>query len=427
MLTIAYVRVSTDDQVEHSPDAQRRRCAEYAAQKNLGPVKFLSDEGQSGKDLERPAMQELVGLIEADQVTNLIVWRMDRLSRDSGDTSRLLRLFEQHCVNVHSLNEGDLETGSASGRFTAGLHGLLAQLEREKIIENIHLGNEQAVRTGYWINRAPTGYNAVDRVLVPNDDAHLIRRAFKLRAGGQSYPQIEQGTGLKYSTVRHALENKVYLGFTRLRDEWFPGKHEPLVSQAEFDAAQRAHTPGRRRGKDLLSGRVRCGECGRITGIDTNGRGKPIYRCRTRGKGCAIPGRSAAGLHRAARLGVELLRTDDQLVEAIRTHFAEKTERAGAGTAEPSRAARSAPSAQSARSSSTCCSPARSPTTSLPNKNTSSPPRSKPPKPTAPKRSRPTATTMLWPKPSNKPPPCSEIQRSNSPRYGTTLRQPNDE
>ena len=110
------------------------------------------------------------------------------------------------------------------------------------------------------------------------------------------------------------------------------------MSQAEFDAAQRAHTPGRRRGKDLLSGRVRCGECGRITGIDTNGRGKPIYRCRTRGKGCAIPGRSAAGLHRAARLGVELLRTDDQLVEAIRTHFAEKTERAGAGTAEPSRA-----------------------------------------------------------------------------------------
>nr|WP_291823051.1 recombinase family protein [Candidatus Microthrix sp.] len=118
--------MSTDDQVEQSPDAQRRRCAEYAAQKNLGPVKFLSDEGQSGKDLERPAMQELVGLIEADQVTNLIVWRMDRLSRDSGDTSRLLRLFEQHCVNVHSLNEGDLETGSASGRFTAGLHGLLA-------------------------------------------------------------------------------------------------------------------------------------------------------------------------------------------------------------------------------------------------------------------------------------------------------------
>jgi site-specific DNA recombinase len=128
---------------------------------------------------------------------------------------RLLRLFEQHCVNVHSLKEGDLELGSASGRFTAGLHGLLAQLEREKIIENIHLGNEQAVRTGYWINRAPTGYNAVDRVLVPNDDAHLIRRAFKLRAGGQSYPQIEQRTGLKYSTVRHALENKVYLGFTR--------------------------------------------------------------------------------------------------------------------------------------------------------------------------------------------------------------------
>jgi hypothetical protein len=86
--------------------------------------------------------------------------------------------------------------------------------------------------------------------------------------------------------------------------------------------------------KTYSAAESRCGECGRITGIDTNGRDKPIYRCRTRGKGCTIPDRSTAGLHRAARLGVELLRTDHQLVEAIRTQFAEKTERAGAGTAE---------------------------------------------------------------------------------------------
>ena len=338
MQTIAYVRVSTDDQVEHSPEAQRRRCAEYAALNDLGPVRFLSDEGHSGKNLERPAMQELIALVEADQVSHLIVWRQDRLSRDSGDTSRLLRLFDEHCVTVRSLNEGALEAGTSSGRFTAGIHGLVAQLEREKTIENIHLGNEQAVRAGYWINRPPTGYDLVDRVLVANDDAPLIQRAFKLRAAGHSYAEIERATGLKYSTVRHAIENRVYLGLTRLREDWFPGKHDPLITKAEFDAAQRGHIPGRRRGKDLLSGRVRCGECGRLTGIDTNGRGNPIYRCKHRGKGCAIPGRSAAGLHRAARLGVELLRTDDQLIEAIRTHFTEKAERAGAGTAQPTRA-----------------------------------------------------------------------------------------
>lgn len=96
MLTIGYVRVSTDDQVEHSPAAQRKRCAEYARSKGLEPPRFLCDEGLSGKNLDRPAMQQLIELIEADQVANLIVWRINRLSRDSADVNRLLKLFEKH-------------------------------------------------------------------------------------------------------------------------------------------------------------------------------------------------------------------------------------------------------------------------------------------------------------------------------------------
>ena len=153
MLTIAYVRVSTDDQIEHSPEAQRRRCAEIARLKGLGTPRFLSDEGISGKSLDRPAMRELIALIEADQVANLIVWRLDRLSRDSGDVNRLLKLFDRHCVTVHSVNEGNIEAATASGKFSAGILGLVAELERNKIIENIHMGNEQAVRAGFWINR----------------------------------------------------------------------------------------------------------------------------------------------------------------------------------------------------------------------------------------------------------------------------------
>ena len=51
-----------------------------------------------------------------------------------------------------------------------------------------------------------------------------------------------------------------------------------------------------------------------------------------------MPGRSARGLHRAARLGIDLLRTDDELLEAIRSHLAGKTRAAGSGTAEPTHA-----------------------------------------------------------------------------------------
>ena len=93
MLTIAYVRVSTEDQVEHSPDAQRKRCRLYAEHLGLGAVTFLADEGLSGKDLERPSMRELIALVEDDLVQNVIVWRLDRLSRDTADLSRLIKLF----------------------------------------------------------------------------------------------------------------------------------------------------------------------------------------------------------------------------------------------------------------------------------------------------------------------------------------------
>ena len=133
-----------------------------------------------------------------------------------------------------------------------------------------------------------------------------------------SYAAIEADVGICYSTVRQILHNRVYMGEVRLRDRWFPGNHEALVTREEFDAAHRGHLPGQRRGRDLLAGRVRCGLCGRRIGPDTNERGQMLYRCWHRGKGCRQPGRSANGLHRAAVRGLRELATDAALQAAIR-------------------------------------------------------------------------------------------------------------
>ena len=83
--------------------------------------------------------------------------------------------------------------------------------------------------------------------------------------------------------------------------------------------------------------RVICDICGRRTSIDTNDRGQRIYRCWNRGKGCRIPGRSANGLHRAARLGISELRNDDSLYDAIRSQLRGRIDRAGAEDAPASR------------------------------------------------------------------------------------------
>ena len=87
---VAYVRVSTEDQVEYSPDAQAKRCRDLAKLRDLGAVKVLADEGWSAKNLDRPQMRELISMVETGQVAHLIIWRWDRLSRDQGDSSRLV-------------------------------------------------------------------------------------------------------------------------------------------------------------------------------------------------------------------------------------------------------------------------------------------------------------------------------------------------
>lgn len=323
-LTVAYIRVPTEDQVDYSPDAQAARCRQYARQLGLGAVTVVADEGWSGKNLHRPGVRRLLDLVEAEQVAHVVVWRLDRLSRDTGDLSELVRLFERHCVNLHSVNEGQVDLATATGRMQVGMHGVFAQFQREQIVENVKMGMEQAASKGRWLNRAPTGYDMANRELVPNKQAPLVHRIFELRARGGSYHFIGEQVGISFSTVRQIVQNRVYRGEVRLRNQWFPGNHEPLVTNEEFAAAQRAHTPGRRRGKDVLSGRVRCGLCERIIGVDYNERNQALYRCRHRGHGCDQPGRSANGLHRAAVLGLRVLAGDEELQEAIRQELARK-------------------------------------------------------------------------------------------------------
>jgi hypothetical protein len=134
-----------------------------------------------------------------------------------------------------------------------------------------------------------------------------------------SHQRIEDRTGVKYSTVRQILMSRIYLGEVLLNDEWFPGNHEPLITQAEFDAAHKGFIPGRRRlSREALSGRVRCGLCGRLAAVEYRQNGEPVFRCKHRGKGCAMPRRAAVALERGMLLGLRLLGADEQLRSAIR-------------------------------------------------------------------------------------------------------------
>jgi hypothetical protein len=168
-------------------------------------------------------------------------------------------------------------------------------------------------------------------LLLPHpEDASLVVQIFGLAAEGASYRRIEELTGVKLSTVASVLKSRVYLGEIPHRGEWFPGIHEALVDRELWEAAQRSRLPGRRRSRHFLAGRVRCGICGRLATVKDNGDGRPLlFRCWHRGTGCRQPARSANGLERAAVLGLNLVRRDLRLREAIRRELARDPDEGG--------------------------------------------------------------------------------------------------
>lgn len=323
MLTVAYCRVSTEEQADEgfSIEGQADKLSMYAQLRDLGDVTVITDPGASGKNLKRAGLQQLLAAIDAGHVSHVVVWRLDRLSRNLGDLILLADLFGDRGVGLHSVSE-NLDLTSASGRMFYNVLGSFAQYFREQLSENVKMGNDRAVKEGRWINRPKTGYDLRNGELVPNSDAVRVREIFRLRALGKSVRIIEQHTGIKYSTVLAILDSRIYVGEVLHNGAWSPGHHESIISESEWQAAHRSVPKGLQPSKDVLRGRVKCGLCGRGMTVNQNGQGLVTYRCRHRGKGCDQPARSNKGLARAVVLGLTLVKRDEGLQEAIRRKLA---------------------------------------------------------------------------------------------------------
>ena len=207
MLTLAYCRVSTEEQAEEgfSIEGQAERLRLYAQLRDLGDVTVVTDPGKSGKNLERPGLQQVLAVVEAGHVSHVLVWRLDRLSRNLADLILLADLLGEHGVALHSVTE-NLDLSSATGRMFYNILGTFAQYFREQLSKNVRMGTQRAAKEGKWMNRPKTGYDLVDKHLVINGDAPRVQEVFRLRAEGLSYPKIETATGIKYSTARAIIQ-----------------------------------------------------------------------------------------------------------------------------------------------------------------------------------------------------------------------------
>jgi site-specific DNA recombinase len=117
--------------------------------------------------------------VEAAHVTHVVVWKLDRLSRNLRDLVELRDKFELHGVTLHSVRE-ILDLSTPSGRWFFSMMGGQAEYFREALAENVKMDNARAHKEGRHINRPKFGYDLVDKFLVPNHDALIVREVFRL-------------------------------------------------------------------------------------------------------------------------------------------------------------------------------------------------------------------------------------------------------
>ena len=146
-----YARQSLDKKDSLSIEAQidgGKACAG-------GEVEVYADKGYSGKNTDRPGLQRLKADMEVGKIKRVIVYRLDRISRNIADFYQLFKIMEEHNVEFTSISE-NFETSTPMGRAMMGILVIFAQMERDITIQRIRSGMENARAKGRHIGRRKT-------------------------------------------------------------------------------------------------------------------------------------------------------------------------------------------------------------------------------------------------------------------------------
>lgn len=293
-----YIRVSTEEQKKgYSIEAQESVIREYAKNKDYEVYDVYNDEGYSGKDFNRPEIQRLFSDLANDKVDVILVWKVDRLSRNNTDVLNLIDLDLTPKDKKLIVTSIDIDSSSPMGHMFISLLSTFARYERLTIIDRVNAGMKKRAEKGLWNGGAILGYDSVNKHLVINkDESKIVKKIFKLRADGMGYKSIVKrlnSSGYKtkkekdfsISSIKFIVNNYIYTGkmvWSRYQ-EWntkrrngktdpliVDGVHEPIISEKlwykvqEVNKAQnKKYTTNRNfNGNFFLSGLLKCPECG---------------------------------------------------------------------------------------------------------------------------------------------------------------------
>jgi len=319
MQGIVYTRVSSDEQIKGmSLEFQREDCLKYARSKGINVAAVFEERGESAKFADRPELLKLLDHCKKNKgrIDSVIVWKLDRLSRNQMDYYFIKRTLLDYGIAIHSATEPSIEDSSSiAGKVFETFSALQAEIDNTIRRDRSVRGMSAKISAGLFPWKPPLGYHCAQNRLKglkktdpdePDPERFpLIRRLFatclhervigsvalanlanswglRTRTGSRIYPQI----------VDRILTNKYYAGI--LVDPWtkeeIEGKHERVLSLEEFAKIQvlrsgKAVAPSPRKDEHPdfpLRRTVRCRTCTRpLTGSWSRGNGGryPYYHC----------------------------------------------------------------------------------------------------------------------------------------------------
>lgn len=275
MRCVAYLRVSTEKQVEgNGLESQKRDIIEYAKKNNMLIAEWYIDDGYTGSNLNRPALEKLINDCCMKKITDVIAFKLDRLSRGMIDGLYLIeKIFIPNGVKLQCVHDS-INYNSPMEQAYTQMMAVFAQLDKNTMMLRMRGGMLERVKKGYWMGGGVLPYcYTYDKntgILVPIQERKKIANvAMDLFIEGYSDARIRDVLGFKCETsVRKILTSPVNIGMIEYKGELYNGLHEPIFELEKFQMAQEIRK-GRKKKRmytgpkvNMLTGLCYCGICG---------------------------------------------------------------------------------------------------------------------------------------------------------------------
>lgn len=301
----AYIRVSTEEQTELSPDSQIKLIRDYAKKNDMIlPDEYIfHDDGISGRTTaKRPGFKMMIGTAKSTPTPFevILVWKFSRFARNREDSIVYKSMLRKSGIDVVSISEpiGD-------DKMSVLIEALIEAMDEYYSInlsEEVRRGMTEKFNRGLKISAPPLGYKMQDGEFAVDEDTRpIIEHIFDLYVNGslgcraiarklndENYT-TKGGKMFEARTVQYILGNPVYIG----KQRWTPGgggsrghyrtkdadnvvevdaKHKPIIDVETFEKAQIKILQSRSKNKYtrdsatkheyMLRGLVFCSSCG---------------------------------------------------------------------------------------------------------------------------------------------------------------------